>query len=601
MIISRPIALTIFCLLNFTAIFSQNEAIVLELEDAQLGSSFSKMSDGNTQFVSINGNGTGDVPLDETRVISLQVNFASMGEYDLYLRCRVGPNPANDDSFFYGNGFGSQALTSGDNWIRANGLATVGYTGINEIVDGSGSAGSGVWKWINLSEFTGDEPPIKFTVGTDGASLVFQIGAREDGFDMDKIAFGKSDLFYSVKNLDNGESGRNTDGPDYKPIAEGKGKFLGNVHSNSQTKWFENYWNQVTPENGGKWGSVEAQRDVMNWTSLDAAYKLAKDNGFPFKLHVLIWGSQQPSWIENLPPAEQKEEIIEWYQAVANRYPDIDIVEVVNEPINAPPFGAGKGNYGNALGGNGSTGWDWIIEAFRLARQYFPNSILMFNEYSVVNSDTRANQMVQIANLLKAQGYVDAIGVQAHAFSTRGSTDQMKNNLDKLAATGLDLYVTELDIDGSTDDIQLNEYKRLFPVFWEHPAVKGITLWGWRTGLWRQEQKAYIMGEDGITERPALVWLREYIAQFPTSNQEITKTADEITIFPNPVTGSSVFVSGLTDQPAIDFFNQSGQLILQSKVVNSAIELPTNLASGTYFIRIRNKDNIWVKKLSLIR
>jgi site-specific recombinase XerD len=37
----------------------------------------------------------------------------------------------------------------------------------------------------------------------------------------------------------------------------------------------------VTPENAGKWNSVEAQRDVMTWDQLDAAYAFAKANGLP--------------------------------------------------------------------------------------------------------------------------------------------------------------------------------------------------------------------------------------------------------------------------------------------------------------------------------
>ena len=67
---------------------------------------------------------------------------------------------------------------------------------------------------------------------------------------------------------------------------------------------FANYWNQVTPENGGKWGTVEGTRDVMNWTQADAAYALAKANGFPFKWHAFVWGNQQPAWIESLSTAE---------------------------------------------------------------------------------------------------------------------------------------------------------------------------------------------------------------------------------------------------------------------------------------------------------
>lgn len=134
---------------------------------------------------------------------------------------------------------------------------------------------------------------------------------------------------------------------------------------------FTAYWNQVTPENAGKWGSVEATRDVMNWAELDAAYALAKNNGFPFRVHTLIWGNQQPAWIEALPAAAQLEEITEWFAAVAARYPDIDFIDVVNEPLHDPPDGPGDGAYIEALGGAGASGWEWVLQSFRLARQYF--------------------------------------------------------------------------------------------------------------------------------------------------------------------------------------------------------------------------------------
>ena len=78
---------------------------------------------------------------------------------------------------------------------------------------------------------------------------------------------------------------------------------------------------------------------------LDAAYKLAKDNGFPFRFHIFVWGNQQPAWIESLPPAEQLEEIEEWIAAVANRYPALDYIEVVNEPLHDPPNPLHKKSY----------------------------------------------------------------------------------------------------------------------------------------------------------------------------------------------------------------------------------------------------------------
>lgn len=300
--------------------------------------------------------------------------------------------------------------------------------------------------------------------------------------------------------------------PSGPPLAAGHGKFLGGVSSPSQSVNFTAYFNQVTPENGGKWGSVESTRNVMNWAELDAAYLLAKNNGYPFRLHVLVWGNQQPTWIETLPAAEQLAEIEEWFAAVAARYPGIDYMDVVNEPLHAPPDGAGHGNYLKALGGSGTTGWDWILQAFRLARAHFPATTkLMINEYSVTNNAADMQRYIGIINLLKAERLVDAVGVQGHAFETTVSAATTKTNLDLLATTGLPIIITELDIDGLTDQIQLDDYKRIFPVFWEHPAVIGITLWGYRPGLWRNAQRAYLVLEDG-TERPAMTWLRTYLA-----------------------------------------------------------------------------------------
>lgn len=304
-----------------------------------------------------------------------------------------------------------------------------------------------------------------------------------------------------------------------QPLAAGQSKFLGGIYSDAQRVNLTQYFNQVTPENAGKWGSVEGTRDVMNDAELRAAYDLAKSNGIPFRFHVLVWGSQQPDWIRSLPPAEQLQEIEEWFDWVAENYPEPEYLEVVNEPINQPPSvdQAGRGNYIGALGGAGTTGWDWIIKAFEMARARFPASKtkLVLNEYSVINSDSRTTQYLQIINLLKERGLIDVVAEQGHAFSTRGSNAQMKANLDRLAATGLPLMITEMDIDGGTDAanndaVQLADYQRIFPLFWEHPAVIGVTLWGYRPGMWRTNEAAYLINRAG-TERPALTWLREYL------------------------------------------------------------------------------------------
>ena len=295
---------------------------------------------------------------------------------------------------------------------------------------------------------------------------------------------------------------------------------------------FKTYFNQVTPENAGKWGSAAGttRTAAMRWDNLDAAYTFAQTSGFPFNFHVLVWGNQQPTWMAALPAEEQLAEIKKWFAAVADRYPDIEWLQVVNEPLHDPPDCThsanqgnncnSSGNYARALGGaNGTdgTGWDWILNAFRLAKQYFPNTKLMLNDYSITNSNTATTQYLQIIEILKRENLIDVVGEQGHAFSTTGDMAVHKGNLDRLQATGLPIQITELDIDGVAaggvpgDEVQLRDYRRIVPVFWEHPGVEGITVWGWRQpNHWRNAQNAPIVLSDD-TPKPAALWLHDYV------------------------------------------------------------------------------------------
>jgi endo-1,4-beta-xylanase len=302
-----------------------------------------------------------------------------------------------------------------------------------------------------------------------------------------------------------------------QPLATGHDKFLGNVVGGSAPANWDSYWNQVTPENAGKWGSVEGTRDSYSWGGADQSYNYAKQRGIPFKWHNLIWGQQQPSWISSLDSATQAEEIEEWIRLVGERYPEMDLVDVVNEPLpgHNPPDGRnGRANYMGALGGNGQTGYDWVIKCFELARKYCaPTAKLLVNEYGIINDDNATTQYLTLINLLKARNLVDGVGVQGHRGELEhASVSTLKANLDRLAATGLPIYISEFDVAPGNvvnDSTQLAEYKRIFPTLWEHPGVKGITLWGYIQGqIW--QTAAYLVRSDG-TERPALQWLRQYL------------------------------------------------------------------------------------------
>jgi endo-1,4-beta-xylanase len=519
-------------------IYGQDVPVIVQAESGIMGSDFRIVDTLGVRAITVKTNLVNTLhPGNNDRVITYQVTFPDSGTYDLYARILVGKNTFDDDSYFYANGFGTKNATTNADWIRANGLAVIGYTNTLDVVAGYGTASNGIWKWINMSKYTGDSPPITFRVEQGSLSQTFQIGARENGLYIDKLVFGRSGLYFTVANLNRGEAGSILppgEAPLGPPLAAGQSKFLGCAWDYEQAPYFAGYWNQLTPGNAGKWGSVEYIRDIMNWNVLDSAYRVTRKYHMPIKEHTLIWGAQQPSWIGTLDSVAQRQEIEEWFMALAVRYDTIEYIDVVNEPIhNAPngmvPWGTTTPNvnYAKALGGAGTTGWDWVITAFRLARQYFPVSKLILNEYSVINSTATTQTYIEIINLLKAENLIDGIGEQAHAFTTSGvSVATLKNNLDLLAATGLPVYLTELDIDGLTDLAQLREYQRIFPTFWEHPAIKGITLWGFRYPVWRQEQGANLITNDDM-ERPAMIWLKAYVNDTLTLTQSIEVSATD--------------------------------------------------------------------------
>ena len=211
-----------------------------------------------------------------------------------------------------------------------------------------------------------------FVVGKDSLTRTFQIGGGNSGLNIDKLAFGKSYLHFTVSNLDNGGVGISNPAGVYNgpALAAGHSKFLGNTDDSPDSNFID-YWTQTTAGNAGKWGSIGISEDTTqwNWSGLDRLYNYALSHHLIFKDHNLIWGAQQPSWISGLDSATQYHYIETWIRQVGQRYPKIDLIDVVNEPLGGhnPPDGGGspaRANYINALGGYGKTGWDWVITFF---------------------------------------------------------------------------------------------------------------------------------------------------------------------------------------------------------------------------------------------
>ena len=287
-------------------------------------------------------------------------------------------------------------------------------------------------------------------------------------------------------------------------------KFLGNITTSYNVDAgggipaYYKLWNQITCENESKWASVEGNRGNFNWGS-DKAFNYAIDHNFTYKFHALVWGAQYPGWLESLSAGERFAALTNWFDHAKEHYNTLPMIDVVNEAI-------GMHQQGNpmmkeTLGGGGKTGYDWLIKAFDMAYERWPDAILIYNDYNSIRYDLD-NYITLVRTLRDAGAPIDAYGNQSHELSDISLTE-LENALQKQQdALKMPMFSTELDIDIANDTQQKSQYQKVLPAFWEKPYCAGVTLWGYVLGAtWVSNSGLYRSG----TERPAMTWIKEYM------------------------------------------------------------------------------------------
>ena len=301
-------------------------------------------------------------------------------------------------------------------------------------------------------------------------------------------------------------------------LSQNPDKFLGNITTRYQVDAgggvpaYYTLWNQITPENESKWGSVEGTQGRYNWGS-DTPFNYAKNHNFTYKFHALIWGAQYPNWFSSsMPVNDRYNAIVKWFDAVKAHYPDLPMIDVVNEAV-------GMHQQGNplmkeSLGGGGKTGYDWLIKAFEMAHERWPNAILIYNDYNTFQHDTDA--YIDLVRTLRDAGApIDAYGCQSHDVDNISKSNLQAAMTKIQDALQMPMYITELDINVEDDDQQKAQYESIFPLMWEADYCAGVTIWGYVYGAtWVDHSGLYKNG----SERPAMTWLKEYMASDAATN-----------------------------------------------------------------------------------
>jgi len=168
-------------------------------------------------------------------------------------------------------------------------------------------------------------------------------------------------------------------------------------------------------------------------------------------------------------------------------------------------------------------GRDFALKAFNYAKAADPSAVLFINDYNLESDNRKLDSLLAFVNELKAKGAkIDGIGTQMHISITTSKT-AIDNMFVKLAATGLKIRVSELDVrvnpnnltgfNASTQNLtdQASMYRYVAESFIRNVPVAqryDFTIWGvadsdsWIVTALRKEDFPLLF-DAGYTKKPA--------------------------------------------------------------------------------------------------
>jgi uncharacterized protein (TIGR03437 family) len=262
-------------------------------------------------------------------------------------------------------------------------------------------------------------------------------------------------------------------------------------------------FNKVVTENALKWpafeGNGRAQADYMlPWFAA---------NGIDMvRGHNVIWPAAQylPGDVQAMLRATPADPAA--LRARVNRH-IADVMaytrgkvsewDVLNEPYTNKDLQA-------VLGDAEMASW------FRLARAADPAVKLYINDYNILEAAGYDLQHIDgysqiIRNLLANGAPLDGIGLQSHFDSNLTPPSRVLELLDRFAAFGKDLQVTEFDVSIADEQVQAEYTRDFLTICFSHPAIKGFLMWGFWEGA-HYKPVAAMIRRDWSTKPNYTAW-----------------------------------------------------------------------------------------------
>ncbi|KIP04450.1 glycoside hydrolase family 10 protein [Phlebiopsis gigantea 11061_1 CR5-6] len=206
----------------------------------------------------------------------------------------------------------------------------------------------------------------------------------------------------------------------------------------------KNYTEVISTQVAVKWENIEPEPNGFDFGPADEIVRFAESVGAQMRGHNFMWGNQLPPWVNTSLTATELDKALENHiTAIMDHYRGkIYAWDVINEMISDnTPNETFKDNIWTQKFGE-----EAMPKALAYARAVDKQPKLYINDYGIESINSKSDTLYDVVSGFLADGVpIDAIGFQCHFTLGQIPTD-LEANLQRFAALGLDVAVTELDI-----------------------------------------------------------------------------------------------------------------------------------------------------------
>nr|CAB3476396.1 unnamed protein product [Digitaria exilis] len=257
--------------------------------------------------------------------------------------------------------------------------------------------------------------------------------------------------------------------------------------------FFTKHFDWAVLENELKWYYTEPAQGHVSYADADELIDFCDRHGKPVRGHCIFWAVENAvqQWVRALNPTQLRAAVEARLRGLVSRYSGrFPHYEVNNEMLHGSFF---RDRLGDA---------DVDAHMFRETAAIDSSPALFVNDYNVESGNdpnaTPEKYVALVTDLQRRGAAVGGIGVQGHVTHPVG--DVICDALDKLAVTGLPIWITELDVSAADEAVRADDLEIVMREAFAHPAVEGVMLWGFMQGhMWRSHGQ--LVDADGkVTE-----------------------------------------------------------------------------------------------------